>query len=149
MYFMKGCPTCEKWGENRPNKILENAFARATFSDHFREGHCVITVKRHMVSISSMNAEEHSAVLEMITKVSKALEKKYKADKTYLLAIGDSDEFQHLHFHLIPKHKDLPSMGVYCFRKLDEIEPARNTPDNEKKAVASELKSIIESFSSL
>ena len=36
-------------------------------------------------------------------------------------------------------------MGVFCFRKLAEVEPSRNTPDNEKKAVAAELKGMIES----
>jgi diadenosine tetraphosphate (Ap4A) HIT family hydrolase len=146
MDFMKGCPTCEKWGKNHPNKIIENAFARASFSDYFREGHCVVSVKRHMVSLSSMNPEEYSAVFDLITRVSRALEKKYNTSKTYLLAIGDSDKFQHLHFHLIPKHNNLPSMGVYCFKKLAEVEPVRNTPDNEKKLIASELKSMIESM---
>ncbi len=147
MDFMEGCPTCENWGEAHPDKIIENTLARASFSDYFREGHCVVTVKRHMISPSSMNVEEHAAVFDLITRVSKALEKKYNARKTYLLVIGDSDKFQHLHFHLIPKHRNLPSMGVFCFQKLAEVEPTRNTPDNEKRLTAGELKRMIESIS--
>ena len=83
MDFMEGCHTCENWGKTHPNKIIDNAFARATFSDYFREGHCVVTVKRHMISLSSLNVEEYTAVFELITKVSRVLEKKYNASKTY------------------------------------------------------------------
>jgi len=143
MDYMEGCPTCEHWGQERSNTILENELARATFSDEFREGHCIVTVKRHMVSPSSLTADEHVAVFDLITKVSKALEEKYSARKTYLLVIGDGNKWQHLHFHLIPKHRYLPSMGVYCFQKLFEAEPNRSTPDSEKKAVAAELKALI------
>jgi diadenosine tetraphosphate (Ap4A) HIT family hydrolase len=144
MDFMEGCPTCENWGKERSNTILENELARASFSDYFREGHCVVTVKRHMISPSSMTPEEHVAVFDLISRVSAALEKKYSARKTYLLVIGDSDKFQHLHFHLIPKHRGLPSMGVYTFQKLAEVEPTRNTPESEKKALADELRGMIE-----
>jgi diadenosine tetraphosphate (Ap4A) HIT family hydrolase len=81
----------------------------------------------------------------LITKVSKALETKYNARKTYLLVIGDGDKFQHFHFHLIPKHRNLPSMGVYCFEELFKAEPNRKTPDSEKQKVVAELKEMINS----
>jgi diadenosine tetraphosphate (Ap4A) HIT family hydrolase len=147
MDFMEGCPTCENWTKENTNIILKNDLTRASFSDYFREGHCVVTVKRHMISMSSMTAAEHVAVFDLITKVSAALEKKYNAKKTYLLVVGDSDHWQHLHFHLIPKHKNLPSMGAFCFQKLAEVEPTRKTPEAEKKAIAAELKGMIESIS--
>ncbi len=141
---MEGCPTCENWDKERPTTIIENSLARATFADSYREGHCVVTVKRHMISASALNADEHVAVFDLITKVSKALEKKYSARKTYLLVIGDGDKFQHLHFHLIPKHRNLPSMGVYCFQKLFEVEPNRTTSDADKATLAHEIKGLIE-----
>jgi diadenosine tetraphosphate (Ap4A) HIT family hydrolase len=141
--YMDGCPTCENWENERSDVIIENDLAKATFSDYFREGHCVVTVKRHMISPSSMNAEEHAAVFDLITKVSKALEEKYSARKTYLLVIGDSNKWQHLHFHLIPKHRYLPSMGVYTFQKLAEDEPTRDTPDNVRADLAKEIRELI------
>lgn len=143
---MEGCPTCENWGQEHPNTIMENELARATFSDSFREGHCVVTVKRHMISSSSLEAAEHIAVFDLITKVSKALEEKYSARKTYLIMIGDGDKFQHLHYHLIPKLRNLPSMGTYCFQALFEAEGTRDTPDSEKKALTSEIREIIAGF---
>ncbi len=142
--FMEGCPACENWDKEQTNLIAKNDLAKATFGDSFREGHCVVSVKRHMISPSSMNTEDHIAVFDLITKVSKALEEKYSARKTYVLMIGDSNKWQHLHFHLIPKHRYLPSMGVYTFQKLAEDEPLRNTPDSEKAAIAKELKNMIE-----
>lgn len=142
--YMEGCPTCENWDKKSSNTILENELARAVFADEFREGHSVVTVKRHMISPSSLNADEHVAVFDLITKVSKALEEKYSARKTYVLMIGDGNKWQHLHFHLIPKHRHLPSMGVYCFQKLFEVEPNRSTPESEKEAITNELKEMIE-----
>ena len=144
--YMEGCPGCENWDKEDSITILKNDLARAMFSDSFREGHCVVSVKRHMISPSSLNAEEQAAVFDLITKVSKALEEKYSTRKTYLIMIGDSNEFQHLHFHLIPKHRNLPSMGVYCFQKLFEVEPPRNTPDAEKEVITTELRTMIEQY---
>ncbi len=144
--YMEGCPTCEMVKNNSANNvILENDLAIAIFSDSFREGHSLVFVKRHIISPSAMNPDEYSAVFELIAKVSKALEEKYSARKTYVIMIGDANKYQHLHFHLIPKHRHLPSMGVYCFQKLFEAEPNRDTPDSEKHAVVAELKAMIES----
>ena len=144
--FMEGCPTCEMVEKNSAkNIILENDLAIATFTDSFREGHSIVTVKRHIISPSSLNPDEYSAVFELIARVSKALEEKYSARKTYVIMIGDANKWQHLHFHLIPKHRNLPSMGVYCFQKLFEAEPNRDTPESERQSLATELRGMIES----
>jgi diadenosine tetraphosphate (Ap4A) HIT family hydrolase len=91
--------------------------------------------------MSEMDMDEYKSVSELILKVSKALEKKYDCEKTYLLYIGDA--LEHIHFHLIPKHKDLKSLGYYCFGKLWEAEGKRETPEAERKARAKEIKAII------
>ena len=143
--YMEGCPDCEKMSKEMSRTILENDLARAYFFDRYREGQTLVYVKRHIISMSAMTAEEQVAVFDLITRVSKALEEKYNARKTYLLMIGDGSKWQHLHFHLIPKHRDLPSMGLYCFQKLWEAEPQRETPDSERESVAAELREMIES----
>jgi len=142
--FMEGCPACENWDKEHTNTIMENELARALVSDSFREGHCIVSVKRHMISPSSMNPEEYGAVFDLIAKVSKALEEKYGARKTYVIMIGDSNKWQHLHFHLIPKHRYLPSMGVYCFQKLFEAEPREEPTEAQQKALADELRDLIQ-----
>jgi diadenosine tetraphosphate (Ap4A) HIT family hydrolase len=56
----------------------------------------------------------------MITKISKALEKHYGAEKTWLLSFADS--VRHIHYHLIPKLEGQRSMGYYSFTGMMEEE---------------------------
>jgi diadenosine tetraphosphate (Ap4A) HIT family hydrolase len=121
--------------------ILENEHAFAVAENYFREGHCTVIVKRHIDSISKIERKEYSSIFDLITKVSKALEKIYDCEKTYLLSIGD--QVGHLHFHLIPKHKNLCSMGKYCFRELFKAEGERHPLEPDKFKLASSVKSLI------
>lgn len=141
---MKPCIYCDLMAKNNLNNlILENNHAKALFEDYFREGHCTVILKKHKKSISEIDLDEYKSIFELIIKVSRALEKKYDCEKTYLLSIGD--QIEHIHFHLIPKHKEKCSMGVYCFLKLREAEGNRNTTTSELHILANEIKSIIES----
>jgi diadenosine tetraphosphate (Ap4A) HIT family hydrolase len=138
---MKRCVYCEKMVQkDLGNLILENTHAKALFEDYFREGHCTIVLKKHKESISEVDSDEYNSVCELIIKISKALENKYDCNKTYLLSIGD--QVEHVHFHLIPKHKDKCSMGQYCFIKLFEAEGKRNTAPSELQKLAGEIKAI-------
>ena len=140
---MEGCFICDLIeNKNIPNLIMENEHAIITFIDETREGQCLISTKKHRKKMSEMEPDEWKSVAEIINKVSEALEKKYNCEKTYLLCI--SDKVEHIHFHLIPKHKDLVSMGHYCFAKVWEEEGKRETLDSEKNAMAKELKVMIE-----
>ena len=141
---MQGCVLCELVDKkNQNNLIIENIHAKAIASDYFREGHCTIILKKHKKSLSEMDINEYNSISELIIKVSKALEKKYNCEKTYLLSIGD--QVEHVHFHLIPKHKDKCSMGAYCFVKLFEAEGERKPSDSELNALANDIKKIMES----
>jgi len=140
---MKGCYLCDLMAKKIDNLIMENEHAMVTFIDETREGQCLVFTKKHRKSMTVMNTDEWKSVGEIIHKVSRALEKKYNAEKTYLLCI--SDMVEHIHFHIIPKHKDLVSMGHYCFAKVWEEEGKRETSDAEKKAIAEELRKMIES----
>ncbi len=140
---MEGCFLCDLMEKKKiDNLIMENEHAMVTFIDETREGQCLIFTKNHRKSMTEMNLDEYNSVGEIIIKVFKALEKKYDCEKTYLLCINDMVE--HIHFHLIPKHKDLVSMGYYCFAKVWEEEGKRETPDSEKNAMAKEIKEILE-----
>jgi len=123
------------------NLILENEYALTTADSYFREGHCTVIVKRHIRSVSELEQKEYNSIFKLIKKVSTALEKKYDCKKTYLLSIGD--KVNHLHFHLIPKHKDKCSMGMYCFERLFEVEGERKPSDSERNMLANEVKSLI------
>lgn len=143
---MEGCPTCE-WLQkaDRSNIILQNEHALAFATDEWREGHCVVYLKRHVISVSGIEPNEYTSVMDLVARVSKALETKYGARKTYVVSIGDSNKWQHFHFHLLPKHRTLPSYGVYAVQKLNEAEPLRHASLEQQKALADELKVIIQS----
>ncbi len=142
---MEGCRDCEMIQKaDATNIILQNEHALALTVDTFREGHCLVYLKRHVISVSAVEPYEYNSFFDLIAKVSKALEKKYSTRKTYVVTVGDSNKFQHLHFHLLPKHRQLPSFGVYCFQKLHEAEPKRNPSEADRKALAEEIRGIIQ-----
>ena len=124
---MEGCPTCE-WLQKADGAkiILQNEHALALAADEWREGHCVVYLKRHVISVSGIEPDEYTSVMDLMTRVSRALETKYGARKTYVVSIGDSNKWQHFHFHLLPKHMNLPSCGVYAVQELSEAEPLRH-----------------------
>ena len=142
---MKDCSLCELMKKkNIKNLIMENKHAMATFIDETREGQCLIFTKNHRKSMTEMDMDEWNSVAETIIKVSKALEKKYDCEKTYLICT--SDKVEHIHFHVIPKHKNLVSMGHYCFVKVWEEEGRRETPESELQLLSNEIKSIVETL---
>ena len=138
---MEDCYLCNLMEKKIDNLIMENEHAMVTFIDETREGQCQIFTKKHRKSMTEMDMDEYHSVAELIIKVSKALEKKYKCEKTYLLCIGDKEE--HIHFHIIPKHKDLVSMGYYCFAMVWEEEGKRETPESELNEMAKEIRELI------
>ncbi len=141
---MEGCPACESVIKgSQPGIILQNDFAVAFASGRFREGHCIVTLKRHVISVSQVEPHEYSAFFDLIARVAGALEKNYSARKTYVFTVGDSDKWQHLHFHLLPKHRGLPSWGVYAIQKMHESEPLKNPGEADQQALAEELRNMI------
>ena len=142
---MEDCFLCDLMKKkNINNLIMENEYAMVTFIDETREGQCLIFTKNHRKSMTEMDMDDWNSVAEIIVKVSKALEKKYDCKKTYLLCI--SDMVEHIHFHVIPKHKDLVSMGRYCFAKVWEEEGKRDTPESELNVLSKEIKSIVDTL---
>ena len=138
---MEGCPACE-WLQkaDSPNIILQNEYALAVASDQWREGHCIVYLKRHVISVSGIQPNEYASVMDLVARVSKALETKYGARKTYVVSVGDSNKWQHFHFHLLPKHRNLPSYGVYAVQKLNEAEAERHPSPEQQKALADDIR---------
>jgi diadenosine tetraphosphate (Ap4A) HIT family hydrolase len=139
---MTDCPYCLKVNdESIYNIVAENNHAICFAESYFRDGHCSVVLKRHAASISELSFEEYSDMFLLIKDVSRALELRYNADKTYLLSIGD--QVNHFHIHLIPKHKDKCSMGIYCFGALFEAEGKRNPTKEEQIILKEDLIQII------
>lgn len=139
---MNECVFCQKKIVSDDLVIKRNANAIARVGNYFREGHCVVILKEHKKSVSELNEDEFKDIFILIKTISNAIEKIYNVEKTYVLSIGDKVE--HLHFHLIPKHKDKCSMGVYCFEKLFEAEGAMKKSIDENKELRNKIVEFIE-----
>jgi diadenosine tetraphosphate (Ap4A) HIT family hydrolase len=139
---MKGCMFCDQESnKNAPeNVVAQNEYATAVLAGFLREGHCVVNLKRHIESISELTPKEYNGLFEIIVKVSKAIEKRYNIQKVYLYTI--SDGVTHLHFHMLPKHPNLPSMMVYM-NKLKETENPKPPTPAEQNATAKEIRELI------
>jgi diadenosine tetraphosphate (Ap4A) HIT family hydrolase len=142
---MKGCMFCDQESKKEPpaNVVAQNEYATAVMADFLREGHCVVNVKRHIESISELTPKEYNGLFEIIVKVSKAIEKKYNIKKVYLYTI--SDGVAHIHFHMLPKHANLPSMMVYM-DKLKEVEKPKQPTPAEQNALAKEIREIMKTL---
>ncbi len=100
-------------------------------------------MKKHVISVSGIAPDEYASVMDLLARVSRALETKYGTRKTYVVSVGDSNKWQHFHFHLLPKHRSLPSYGVYAVQKLNEAEPPRHASAEQQKALADELRGMV------
>jgi len=139
---MEECTYCRLIGNKSSHNIItENNHAICFAESFFREGHCSVVLKRHVSSISELTSDEYIQLFSLVKTISSALEIKYNADKTYLLSIGD--QVDHFHMHLIPKHKEKCSMGIYCFGALFEAEGKRSPTEEEQELLKNDLKKIM------
>jgi diadenosine tetraphosphate (Ap4A) HIT family hydrolase len=76
-------------------------------------GHVVVAVRSHEPYLHNVAEEEASAMFGLANRIAKLIVDVTKAEKVYVLAIGDVDK--HFHVHLIPKLTQNPSMGPYIF----------------------------------
>ena len=140
---MDDCMFCD-WMKNNELKhiLLEDDYAIAVLAEEpFRMGQCIVWVKRHITSISEVSPEENASVFSMITKISKVLEHHYRAEKTWLLSIGD--QIRHIHYHLIPKIDGQISIGYYSFIKMMEAEGTPELTDEELNRTADGLTKLL------
>jgi len=136
---MEECPFCDYDKSDKSVKVItSNDHAFAVVSKvPFRKGHCTVITNRHIISVSELTTEEFHSIGDLICKMSRALEKYYKAEKTYLLSIGD--KVNHFHIHLIPKFKGQKSMGVYCFENLLEAEGEISLSGEEVESMVNDI----------
>lgn len=135
---MDNCDFCAAKDEN---VILQNDSAVAFLSRFaFRKGHCVVVSRRHVKSVSELTEKESTDMSQLISKVAKVLEDELKAEKTYIISIGDMVE--HFHYHLIPKLEGQTSLGVYCFGGLQRAEGKFVYEDGEYEEVLGRLDAV-------
>ncbi len=110
---MEDCTACQLNNERFSKSIAENIFE----NDYWRVMHAfntsllgwlVIGALRHIETLADMKPEEALSLGELIRKTSKAIQTITGAEKAYSIMFSDKPDFSHVHFHIVPRHKDLP-----------------------------------------
>jgi len=104
---MKECVFCEQFIPNR-NPLFENKLAIAYFDEFpVSKGHIIIITKRHAATFFDITNEEQIAIIELLNKCKKYIDKKYHPDGYNVgLNCGESagQSVMHIHMHLIPRY---------------------------------------------
>lgn len=119
------------WICNDPDAIVLDSTRILVFRQPLINGHIVLAPKTHAESWSDVSPDERSALFSKIGEIESTMKKELDCEKVYVMSIGDAD--LHMHFHIVPKSKNSPSLGAFIFglegwaSKQD-----LNTEDNEK-----------------
>ena len=101
--------------------LLENALAYVRYdSNSLSRGHVLVIPKRHVANFFDMTAEEHSAVLALLTEAQRSIQEQHAPDGYNIgVDIGKAggQSRMHVHVHLIPRYTgDVPDPrgGIRC-----------------------------------
>ena len=67
----------------------------------------MLVVRRHIVAVADMTAEEAAELGPLIQEVSRAVQVVSDCDKTYVAQFAEHPDHPHVHVHLIPRARDL------------------------------------------
>ncbi|MDT8718720.1 HIT family protein [Clostridium sp. 19966] len=116
------CFYCEK-DQRLDDLMIKISKLQASTVYLFREqtykGRCVVAYDKHVKELYELNAEELAAFMGDVTKVARAIQKAFGADKINYGAF--SDKLPHLHFHIVPKYE-----GGYSWGGTFEMNPSNN-----------------------
>lgn len=72
-------------------------------------GWLVLVARRHITTISELEAAEAAELGQLSHRMSRALTEVTGCVKTYVAAFSEAPGFTHLHVHVIPRARDLPA----------------------------------------
>lgn len=115
---MNECVFCNQFIPNK-DSLFENELANAYFDEFpVSNGHVLIITKRHAETFFDITSEEQMAMIDLLNKCKKYIDKKYNPDGYNVGLNCGKDAGQsvmHVHMHLIPRYKgdvDNPHGGV-------------------------------------
>jgi diadenosine tetraphosphate (Ap4A) HIT family hydrolase len=74
------------------------------------EGWLVVLPRRHVVAVGDLDRREAEELGPLLWGVSAALRAVVRCEKTYVLQLAESEGFNHVHFHVVPRAADLPEV---------------------------------------
>jgi len=122
------CLTCQL-NANRHSQLCECLYE----DTHWRVAHAfntslpgwlIIASLRHIPAIADMNHLEAASLGSLIHRVSKAVQAVTDAAKTYVIQFAEQPGHSHVHFHIVPRMKDIPQerrgVGIFGYLGVPE-----------------------------
>jgi diadenosine tetraphosphate (Ap4A) HIT family hydrolase len=89
-------------------------------------GWLVLVARRHINAIDELTANEATELGMLLQKTSAALKRTTGCAKTYVIQFAEHPEHPHVHFHVVPRHADMPpeyrSLNVFKYLGVSETE---------------------------
>jgi diadenosine tetraphosphate (Ap4A) HIT family hydrolase len=145
MGFDRDCHSCAMTGlgEAAPlaERIAGDRWWRVAHAfDTSLLGWLVLAPRRHVTTIAELTDEEAAALGPWQVRLSRALRTITGCERTYVAQFAEAAGFAHVHFHLVPRARDLPSKlrGPRVFDLLGRP-AAEQVSVVEREAFAAEL----------
>jgi diadenosine tetraphosphate (Ap4A) HIT family hydrolase len=72
------------------------------------KGWLVAVLKRHVEALHKLTADEFAELGVIQARATKLLFDALDCEKEYVMCLAEGEGFRHIHFHIIPKPRDLP-----------------------------------------
>ena len=115
--------------------LLEHAYPTCL------KGWLVLVLKRHAEALHDLTAAEFRELAELQARTTQLLFREFGCEKEYSICLAEAEHFHHIHFHLVPKPKDLPMKlkGAKIFALLN-VDKAGAISKDEIKALCEDLR---------
>jgi diadenosine tetraphosphate (Ap4A) HIT family hydrolase len=103
------------------------------------EGWAVVIPTRHIESLDELSDEESQSLGILLRDLTRALKSVTGCQRTYVMLLAEQPGFNHVHFHVVPRMKDLPSdrtgTAIFAYLKEDPLS------DDERDEMALKIRS--------
>lgn len=72
------------------------------------EGWTVLVVRRHITAVADLTDGEAGELGHLVRSVSRGIQEIIGCEKTYVVQFAEAAQHSHVHFHVIPRDRDLP-----------------------------------------
>ncbi len=102
-------------------------------------------LKRHAEALHELSQEEFIELAELQYKLTRLLFDELDCEKEYSICLAEAEHFHHIHFHSVPKPKDLPeefkAIRIFAMLKIEEKDAV---PSDEIRALCENLRTKFE-----
>ena len=106
------------------------------------KGWLVIVLKRHCEVLHELTREEFAELSELQALAVRMLHTELDCAKEYAICFAEAEHFQHIHFHIVAKSRDLPDefKGAQIFAMIN-VSEAEALPREDIRTFCEELRS--------